>query len=109
MGFLCVLKMYHVRLYIVEKMGFGTASKQCEIHSKPQPLLQKTCSFYVSETLAAYARVCLHTHALTHVQAVATYVGRGPLWSFYFQKYIFAHLKVIFFHFNTPQVNFISN
>ena len=23
MRFLCVLKMYHVRLFIVEKMGFG--------------------------------------------------------------------------------------
>ena len=26
-GFLYVLKIYHVRLYIVEIMGFGTASK----------------------------------------------------------------------------------
>ena len=41
-GFLCVLKMYHVRLYIVEKIGFGTAPGQCGIHSKSQPLLQKT-------------------------------------------------------------------
>ena len=41
-GFLCVLKMYHVRLYIVEKIGFGTAPRQCGIHFKPQPLLQKT-------------------------------------------------------------------
>ena len=41
MGFLCVLKMYHVRLFIVEKMGFGTAPIQCEIHSKPQPYYRK--------------------------------------------------------------------
>ena len=41
-GFLCVLKMYNVRLYIVEKIGFGTAPGQCGIYSKPQPLLQKT-------------------------------------------------------------------
>ena len=33
-GFLCVLKMYHVRLYIVEKIGFGTAPGQCGICSK---------------------------------------------------------------------------
>ena len=33
--FLCVLKMYYVRLYIVEKMGFRMAPKQCGIHSKP--------------------------------------------------------------------------
>ena len=37
--FLYVLKMYHVKLYIVEKMGFGTAPRQCRIHSKPYPLL----------------------------------------------------------------------
>ena len=35
MRFLCALKMYHVRLYIVGKMGFGMAPRQCEIHSKP--------------------------------------------------------------------------
>ena len=37
--FLCVLKIYHVRLFIVEKMGFGTTLRGCGIHSKPQPLL----------------------------------------------------------------------
>ena len=107
MGFLCVLKMYHVRLFIVEKMGFGTAPRQCGIRSKPQSLLQKTCLSYASKILAAYTRMCLHTHALAcirrprptyagrkpHAQATThihrtrpTYVGRGPLWSFYFQK-----------------------
>ena len=34
--FLCVLKIYHVRLF---KMGFGTTLRGCGIHSKPQPLL----------------------------------------------------------------------
>ena len=47
-------EMYHVRLYIVKKMGFGVAPKRCGIHSKPQPLLQKTCLSYASETLAMY-------------------------------------------------------
>jgi len=27
-GFLCVLKMYYVRLFIVEKIGFGMAPKR---------------------------------------------------------------------------------
>ena len=53
------LKIYNVRLFIVEKMRFEMAPRRCGIHSKPQSLLQKTCLFYVSETLAAYARVCL--------------------------------------------------
>ena len=35
MGFLSPLKMYHVRLYIVEKMGFETTPRRCGIHSKP--------------------------------------------------------------------------
>ena len=86
MGFLCVLKMYHIRLYIVEKMGFRMTPIQCGIHSKSQPLLQKTCFYYyflllyIFETLAAYAGVCLRVHTLAHVRELkATLV-------IYFQK-----------------------
>ena len=75
MGFLCVLKMYHVRLYIVEKMGFGTAPRRCGIHSKPRSLLQKTCLSYTSETLAVYVGICLRTRAGLHMQA-ATHMWR---------------------------------
>ena len=40
---LCMFStIYHVKLYIVEKLGFGMAPKQCEIHAKPQFLMQKT-------------------------------------------------------------------
>ena len=46
--------MYHVRLFIVEKMGFGIISKRCGICSKPQPLLQKIYLSYASETLTVY-------------------------------------------------------
>ena len=57
-------------------MGLGTAPKRCKIHSKPQPLLQKICLFYISETLAMYARECLHMHALAHVRKpLPTYMG----------------------------------
>ena len=83
--------------------------RQCEIHSKPHPLLLKTCHFHASETLVAYLGMCLHTHALAHVhKPLPLYTGRGPLWSFYFQKYIFTHLKCYIFHFNIPQVILIS-
>ena len=68
MGFLCVLKMYHVRPFIVEKIGFGTTHKRCGIHSKPQPLLQKTCLSYAFETLATYTGMCLYTYALACVR-----------------------------------------
>ena len=68
-------------------MGFGTASRQCGIHSKSQPLLHKTFLSYASETLVAYVRTCLCTHALARVHKLRpTYVGQGLLWSFYFQK-----------------------
>ena len=83
--------------------------RQCEIHSKSQPLLQKTCFYYyflllyIFETLAMYAGVCLRVHTLAHVRGLkATLV-------IYFQKQIFAHLKGYIFHFNTPQVNLISD
>ena len=76
----CVLKMYHVRLYIVEKMGFGMARRRCGIHSKPQRLLLKTCLLHAFKTLVAYVGVCFCTHALAHI--------RGPRASLviYFQK-----------------------
>ena len=49
-------------------------------------------------------------HILAHVRrSLPGYAGRRPLWSFYFQKYIFARLKGYIFHFNTPQVNLISD
>ena len=84
-------------------MGFGMAPRQCGIHFKPQPLLQKTYLSYASKTLAAYIGMCLCMHALARVcRPRPTYAGQGPLWSFYLQKSIFAHLKCHIFHFNTP-------
>ena len=96
-------EMYHIKLFIVEKMGFGTAPRRCGIRSKSHPLLLKTCISYTFETLALYARMCLRTQATTH------YASRGLLWSFNFQKYIFAHLKGYIFHFNSSQVILISD
>ena len=99
MGFLCVLKKYHVRLYIVEKMEFGMAHRQCGIRSKPYLLLQKTYISYAFETLAIYVGTCLCTNALTHVRKPRpTHVGQGLLWSILFPKIDFFFLikKVIF-------------
>ena len=76
------------------------APKRCEIRFKPQPLLQKTCLFYASETLAAYARMCPRMHALAHVCRLRlTYVSRGPLWSFNFPKIDFYLFKRLHFPF----------
>ena len=88
------------------------APRQCEIHSKPQPLLWKTCISYAFETLAAYAGMCACVRRLW-----PTYVGHGPCAQAegYFghfiskNRFFFSHLKGYIFHFNTPQVNMISN
>ena len=79
MEFLCVLKMYHVRLFIVEKMGLERLLDY-GIHSKPQPLLQKTCLFDAFQTLATYVCFGPRRQADAHV--------RGPKATlvFYFKK-----------------------
>ena len=64
-------------------MGFRMTSRRCGIHSKSQPLLQKTSLFHALETLIAYAGMCLRMHDLAHVRRpLLTYMGQGPLWSF---------------------------
>ena len=66
------------------KKGFGMAHRRCEIDFKPQPLLQKNCLSYTSETLAEYAGMCLPTHALAHVhRSRATLVILFPKIDFY--------------------------
>ena len=71
MGFLCVLKTYHVRLYTVGKMGFGMAPKWCGIHPNLNHYYRKISFFYISKTLAACARMCLH-------MLWPTYAGHCP-------------------------------
>ena len=57
-------------------MGFRVAPKRYKIHSKPQPLLQKTCFSYASKTLVVYVGMCLRMHALACVhKPQRTYVG----------------------------------
>ena len=99
MEVLCVLKMYHVRLFIVEKMGFGTAHRRCEIHFKPQSLLQKTCLSYTFETLAAYVGMFLHRHALaTHASHSPCMQAKGHFGHF-ISKIDFCLFKRLYFPF----------
>ena len=60
-------------------MGFGVAPRRCGIHSKPQPLLQKTYLSYAFKTLATCTRSCLRAQdrACVHMQWL-TYVGYDP-------------------------------
>ena len=74
------MKMYHIRFFIVEKIGLGMASRQCGIHSKSQPLLQKICLFHAFEMLAAYVgtscvrKMCL---CMQNVLAYAASVSKA--------------------------------
>ena len=106
MGFLCVLKMYHIRLFTVEKMGLERLADDGGFIPNLSHYCKKTCLSYTSETLVACVGIRLCSHTLARVcRPRPTYAGREPLWSFYFQKQIFAHLKCHIFHFNTLQVN----
>ena len=79
------------------------APRWCEIHSKPQSLIQKNCFFYVSETLATYADLCLHTRACgLYPQTM------GFLWPSFFKNRFFL-IKSYIFHFNISQVNLTSD
>ena len=76
LGFLYFLKMYHVRLFMMEKMGLRTAPRQCGFRSKSQLLLQKTCLSYAFETLVVYAGMYLRTHVVAYLRRPQpTYVG----------------------------------
>ena len=84
-------------------MGFETAPRQCVIHSKPQLLLQTTCIFSTSETLVAYTRVCLRTHALAHIRRLySPRTWADGLFGHLFSKIDFYSFKNYIFHFNTP-------
>ena len=67
MGFLCVLKMYHIRLFIVEKMGLERLVDDGGFIPNLSHYCKKTCLSYTSETLAAYIRMCLRKYALARV------------------------------------------
>ena len=85
------------------------APRQCGIHSKTQSLQQKTCIFLTFETLVAYIGMDLHMHALAHIHRSLSRIEPRDTLNIYFQKQIFSHLKNYIFHFNTSQVNLISN
>ena len=98
-GFLCVLKMYHVKPFIVEKMGFGKALRQCGIHSKPQPLLQKTCLSYASETVCIRKNVPVYVCFSSCMQAtIHVHRPRATL-VILFPKIDFCSFKRLYFLF----------
>ena len=88
MRFLYVLKIYHVKLFIVEKMGFGTAPRRCAL------------AIIAENLIVENARMCLHMHALARVRKPRlTYVGQRPFWLFNFPKIDFCSFKRLYFPF----------
>ena len=109
--FLCVLKMYHVRLFIVEKMGLEwllddvgfiqNLSRYCRklvfyMLLKPQLRMQK-CA-YIRMLWPTYVGCCPCTWAEGHF---GHFISKN--------RFFFSHLKGYIFHFNTSQVNLISD
>jgi len=73
-------------IYIV-KMGFGRAPRRCEIHSKPQSLMQKTFLSRAFETLLhAQTLVCVRRLLGCVCRFMPAYAGLGFLLAFIFQK-----------------------
>ena len=66
---MCVLKRYHVWLFILRKWGFGITPKQCGIHSNLS-FNAENLTFIISGTLTCvcmpvyvYACLFISTHA----------------------------------------------
>ena len=75
--------MYHVRLYIVETNGVWNGSQTMWDSFQTLDIIAENLHFHASETLVAYADVCLCTHALAYIRRLLPmYVSRGPLWYF---------------------------
>ena len=75
---MCVLKMYYVRLYIVEKWGLEWFLDDMRFIPNLNHYCRKLTLFFfnVFETLVVYAGEYLRTHALAHVRRLLpTYVG----------------------------------
>ena len=107
MRFLCVLKIYHVRIFIVWKKGFGTIPRRCGIRSKPQHKYRKLVLYKFLKIA-----ICVQDQAYVRMQK-ATYVSwfihthsEGFFWHFFFfLKLIYLLIKRYITHFNTSQVN----
>ena len=106
----CVLKMYHVRLFIVEKNGVWNDSQTMWDLFQTSAIIAKNLYFLcfwnpscVRRNVPAYTCFSLRTQAMTHVHRLrATLVILFP-------KIDFCSFKRLYFPFNTPQVNLISD
>ena len=109
MRLLFLLKIYHIRLFIVRKKGFGTISRQCGICSKPQHKCKKLILYSLLE-------ITMHaqdgpTYACRKLCVQADSCVRIARFSFglIFQILIYLLIKSYIFHFNTSQINLTSN
>ena len=87
MRFLCVFENVLCKTLYNGKNGVWNDSQTIWDSFQILAIIAEDLSFYVSETLVAYAGVCLWTYALAHVRRpLPMYVGQGLFWSSYFQK-----------------------
>ena len=100
MGFLCVLKMYHVKLYIMGKNRVWNGSQIMWDSFQTLANIAENFLSYASKTLTVYAGMCLRMHALACVHRPRpTYVGRGPFGHFISKNGFFFSFKRLYFPF----------
>ena len=109
-GFLYVLKMYHVRLYIVEKNRVWNGSQTTWDSFQTSTIIVENLHFScfwnpscVLRSVPAYIYFGLCTQTAAHVR------GLRAILVILFPKIDFCSFKSYIFHFNTPQVNLISD
>ena len=109
-GFMCVLKMYLVRLYIVGKNKVWNGSQTMWDSFQTSAIIVENLPFScfwnpscVRRSVPAYAYFGPCTQTAAHV--------RGPRATLVilFPKIDFCSFKSYIFHFNTPQVKLISD
>ena len=99
MKFLYVLKIYHVRNFIVWKKGFGTIPRRCGIRSKPQ----HRCRKFV---LYNFLEIALRAQDQAYIRGADSCVRIVRVsFGLIFQKLIYLLIKRYISHFNTSQVH----
>ena len=110
MGFLCVLKMYHVRLYIMEKNRVWNGSQTMWDSFQTSVIIVENLHFSCFWNPSCVCRsVPMYTYFGSCTQTATHVCGPRAILVILFPKIDFCSFKSYIFHFNTPQVNLISD
>ena len=98
MGFLCILKMYHVRLFIVEENGVWNSSQMMWDSFQILAIIAENLHFLCFLNPSCIRRsVPMYAGFGPHMQAVAHVRGQMATLVFLFSKIDFCLLKKVIF------------